>query len=151
MCAEDAGKETDRIEMQTFLPYNTYAESARCLDPSRLGNQAYRECKTLVNGGWRNHPASKMWRGYERELCLYALACLTELMVRGRYYPTHIEFFKNKMKMFADRGKPAWLGDERLHASHRSNLLRKNKEYYSQFGWKEPDNLEYYWPIERVT
>jgi hypothetical protein len=44
-----------------------------------------------------------------------------------------------------DNFKPHWLGDEELHASHRSNLLRKDKEYYSKFGWLEPDNLEYKW------
>jgi len=43
---------------------------------------------------------------------------------------------------------PRWLGDEKLHASHRSNLLRKNPEWYSKFGWKEPNNLPYVWVKE---
>jgi hypothetical protein len=41
---------------------------------------------------------------------------------------------------------PPWLGDERLHASHRSNLLRKDPEHYGQFEWTEPDDLPYWWP-----
>ena len=41
-----------------------------------------------------------------------------------------------------------WLGNDIFHASHRSNLLRKMPEYYSEFGWKEPDNLPYYWPVQ---
>ena len=47
--------------MQTFLPYPDFAKSARVLDPSRLGNQFYREGLTLLRGKWPNHPASKMW------------------------------------------------------------------------------------------
>jgi geranylgeranyl diphosphate synthase type I len=39
-----------------------------------------------------------------------------------------------------------WLGDKKFHASHRSNLLRKDSKYYSQFKWSEPNNLEYVWP-----
>jgi hypothetical protein len=42
---------------------------------------------------------------------------------------------------------PAWIGDDRVHASHRSNLLRKNPAYYAAHGWTEPDNIEYYWPV----
>ena len=132
--------------MQTFLPYPNYSKSASVLDDKRLGNQAYRECKTLVNGKWRNHPASKMWKGYERELCLYALACLGELKRRRRYYPRHIQYFQLRAMRFPRTGKPPWLGDPAFHASHRSNLLRKDPKHYGQFGWKEPDNLPYVWP-----
>ena len=42
---------------------------------------------------------------------------------------------------------PPWLGDDRVHASHRSNLLRKDLEYYSKYKWKEPIDMEYYWAI----
>lgn len=41
---------------------------------------------------------------------------------------------------------PTWLGDPAFHASHRSNLLRKDFLHYAQFGWTEPPNLEYVWP-----
>ena len=70
--------------MQTFLPYADFAKSAGCLDDLRLGNQCYRETKTLLNGGWQNHPASKMWRGYEYSLCEYGKALARELSLRGR-------------------------------------------------------------------
>ena len=46
---------------------------------------------------------------------------------------------------------PHWLGYEPFHASHRSNLLRKDAEYYSQFGWTEPDNLPYIWGDNYAT
>ena len=45
---------------------------------------------------------------------------------------------------------PVWFGYEPFHASHRSNLLRKNSEYYGQFGWEEKDDLPYLWPIDKA-
>ena len=40
---------------------------------------------------------------------------------------------------------PPWLGDERVHASHRSNLLRKDKDFYSKYNWSESNDMPYYW------
>ena len=40
---------------------------------------------------------------------------------------------------------PHWLGDVRFHSSHRANLLRKDYEYYSQFGWTENPKSPYVW------
>jgi len=135
--------------MQTFVISGdpTYEESAEVLDLTRLGNQAYREGRTLINGGWPNHPASKMWRGYEHALARYCLACLRELWRRGRKYPEHIKFFLYKTAVLQNTGNPPWLGDERVHASHRSNLMRKNYEHYSRFGWTETTDMPYYWPV----
>ena len=41
---------------------------------------------------------------------------------------------------------PPWFGDEAFHRSHRSNLLRKEPQWYGQFGWTEPADLAYEWP-----
>lgn len=42
---------------------------------------------------------------------------------------------------------PHWLGNPQLHASHRSNLLRKDYEWYRHFNWTEVGTqLEYYYP-----
>lgn len=138
--------------MQTFLPYPDFDKSAHCIDPSRLGNQVYREGKTLVKGGWPNHPASKMWKGYGIALAEYCLACLRELTARGRNYPTHIEYFTE----IRNRGEivlPPWVGDDRLHSSHRAALLFKKPEWYGKFGWNESPivpnengKLPYFWP-----
>jgi hypothetical protein len=59
--------------------------------------------------------------------------------------------YNNTMAMFKPRlgesyPDPPWLGDEAVHASHRSNLLRKNPTHYGQFGWEESTDLEYVWP-----
>ena len=133
--------------MQTFLPLPDYYESMKCLDKSRLGNQVWREGITLIRGKWPNHPASKMWRGHEYHLGLYLLAGLKVLRERsGKDYIDLEKKIKVEMEKFRNTGRPSWVGDKKFHASHKSNLLRKNREYYSQFGWTEPDDLPYVWP-----
>lgn len=129
--------------MQTFLPYPDFRESAACLDRLRLGNQR-NEALTLleslwVGNGWSKHAASKMWSGYEDALSLYYNIVIDEWESRG---------YKNNMQRIEVPvcEMPWWLGNENFHAAHRSNLLRKNPEHYSQFGWKEPLDLPYVWP-----
>lgn len=141
--------------MQVFLPYPSYEKSVSVLDKKRLGNQIYRECLTLIRGGWSNHPCSKMWfPKYTHSLAQYALCGLDELKLRGRDYPHHRRTFLDIFYNSLDTGTPPWVGDDKFHASHRRALLYKNKEWYSQFGWtEEPDvpnedgKLNYYWPV----
>jgi hypothetical protein len=114
------------------------------LDWRRLGKQrveARQILKTLiVGGGWINHPAVKMWRGYESALIAYSNAAIMEWLRRG---------YRNTMEILPVECwlSPPWLGDLRFHASHRSNLLRKDPRYYGQFGWSEAPDLPYYWPV----
>jgi hypothetical protein len=44
-----------------------------------------------------------------------------------------------------DNFLPDWIGDDRVHASHRSNLLRKDYDFYSQYNWTEPTDIQYHW------
>jgi hypothetical protein len=45
-----------------------------------------------------------------------------------------------------DSELPAWLGDDRLHRSHRSSLVRKDPSFYApRFPDADPD-LPYFWP-----
>lgn len=137
--------------MQTFLPYPSFQASVSVLDKKRLGNQIYREALTLIRGGWKNHPASKMWRGFEWHLASYALHGLVELKKRkaiaDHLIRKHAETFINIQSEHKDNGLPPWIGDDRFHASHRSNLLRKDPEWYGQFGWTESHDLPYVWPV----
>lgn len=142
--------------MQTFLPSPSYSESARILDYRRLGKQRVETKQILLamsktSGGWVNHPATKMWRGYEVELCQYGLHMCCEWVRRG-YKDTLGEFFMDSLWQYESDGRtlalPPWMGDERIHASHRSNLLRKDREFYSQYGWAEPDDMPYIWPVQ---
>jgi hypothetical protein len=137
--------------MQTFLPFETFSDSMLHIDNKRLGNQVYREGLTLLGGGWKNHPASKMWRGFECALAHYCLRGAMEMVARN-YWKDEvctrwITYFQDKTAELEDTGNPPWLGDGRLHASHRANLLRKDPEYYGKFGWSESPDMEYYWPV----
>lgn len=129
--------------MQTFLPYPDFKKSLQVLDSRRLGKQrveAYQIIRAIkYGGGWRHHPAIKMWRGNVNALKLYYNLSLEEWVRRG---------YKNRMKKMRIHGKivyPAWFGKNDFHASHRSNLLRKDITYYSNYGWTEPPNLPYNW------
>lgn len=132
--------------MQTFLPLPSLRESLLTLDKKRLGNQVYREALTLLNGGWFNHPASKMWRGYERGLIEYILEGVRVLEERGGNFDWLKDDVMSRPEFKNDLVLPPWFGDDRLHSSHRSNLLRKDFEYYSQFCWTEVPGMPYYWP-----
>lgn len=131
--------------MQTFLPYASFEESARVLDSRRLGKQLV-ECDQILRAladssyGWQNHPAVRMWRGYSRALQQYMNMILYEWAIVRGYRSSYT------MHEVALYEPPPWLGDERFHAAHRSNLLRKNPEWYGKFGWTESPDLPYVWP-----
>ena len=66
--------------MQTFLPYPNLSKSLKTLDRQRLGKQrveAFQILNILLERtdrkGWKNHPAVKMWSGYENALKLYLI------------------------------------------------------------------------------
>lgn len=140
--------------MQTFLPYASFIESAKCLDYRRLGKQRV-EAKQIIqaiekgSGGWFNHPAVQQWIGYVPYLCDYAEEVCGEWISRG-YVDNLINWFQNKQEEYLRLGdpysEPSWLGNEKYHSSHRSNLLRKDPIYYAKFNWAESANLPYYWP-----
>jgi hypothetical protein len=139
--------------MQTFLPYDDFDKSLKCLDYRRLGKQRVEafqiinvlegKAKKNKNGkvAWENHPAVLMWKGYKKALELYYNTTILEWERRG---------YKNNMQLIVTENivLPPWFGNELFHASHRSNLLRKDPVYYSQFGWKESPDLEYVWPTK---
>jgi hypothetical protein len=109
--------------VQVFLPDKDFVRSVQSLDPTRLGNQIYREAKTLLAGGWKNHPCAKMWSEYKPALAVYCLCGLAELSRRGKDYTKHCDFFKTYLTPQIDM--PPWLGNEKLHKSHRRALLLK--------------------------
>ena len=121
--------------------------SLQCLDTKRLGKQRV-EAKQLVNAirgdgsaGWSNHPCARMWSGHVEALKHYHNLAILTWIERG---------YKNTMPLFLVDHKnmilPPWFGDPAFHASHRSNLLRKDPIHCGQFGWSESPDLEYVWP-----
>lgn len=139
--------------MQTFLPYASFADSMGVLDPKRLGNQVYREGITLLRGGWPNHPAAKMWRGYEDALVRYLWAGVNELELRGRDYSDRPWWHELRARLKHGVEMPPWLGDEAIHASHRGVLMYKQPEWYGQFFDDDPiaptpdGKMNYVWPV----
>jgi hypothetical protein len=91
--------------------------------------------------GWRHHPVVKMWEGYKDALKEYKNAMIIEWINRG---------YKNNMSIdnvALNIDYPPWLGNDELHASHRSNLLQKDFEYYSQYNWEEEPGRDYIWIV----
>lgn len=139
--------------MQTFLPYADFAKSAEALDYRRLGKQRVEAfqlliaiddpwaCECLIpSKAWKNHPAAIMWRGHNEALRLYMNVMIREWVKRG---------YINNMLLAPCQNiqMPSWIGNESFHASHRANLLRKNVEFYSQYGWTEDPTMPYLWPV----
>lgn len=145
--------------MQTFLPYPSFKDSATVLDRQRLGKQRI-EVLQLVHShisptGWSNHHASMMWRGHTLSLIDYGIAVCDEWIRRG-YNDSTRDKLVTMIEVLACQPKPTWIdtadppwwmGDDAFHASHRSNLLRKDPVHYGRFGWYEPTTLSYLWPL----
>ena len=90
-----------------------------------------------------------MWKGYERLLEHYMNWCIIELVKRGykntmlicTHYDTQKTLFHIRKYKY-----PSWWGSK-IHNTHRAALLAKDYDYYSQFGWTEKPEINYYWPI----
>lgn len=162
--------------MQTFVPLTeSFEDVAKVLDRQRLNKQALEGWQILMTlleldpqgnhripKGWVNHPAVKMWRGHEMALYRYIQAMVDEWISRG-YKSTIGDKAKSTMMTAMSAGfdlvsdNPSWMRDSQafrdVASSHRTALLNKNYEWYSQFGWEEdrgfrPETYEYIWPVE---
>ena len=156
------------LAVQTFLPYPDFDASAQVLDDLRLGKQRV-ECLQIMHvliglrwnatlgvieeftpRGWCNHPAVLMWIGCEGALLDYQRSVCAVWASRGfrdTCYPKSVGL----MARWRDDGgtglaSPAWLGDEELHRSHQSNLIRKDPDIYRPLFPGVPDDLPYVWP-----
>ncbi|MCU1437948.1 MAG: hypothetical protein JWP66_1035 [Naasia sp.] len=145
--------------MQTFLPYPSFADSAAVLDTARLGKQRVEtlqilRASLLPSYGWQSHPVTQMWRGHVPALTAYGLATIDAWEQQG-----HIDSTRHLIEEFAPevvgveqdelaaRGLlPPWIGNEYVHRSHRSNLIRKAPEFYGPLFPGTPADLDYVWP-----
>lgn len=145
--------------MQTFLPYSDFARSAYELDNKRLGKQRVETLQILnalriPNYGWKNHPAVRMWVGYEYLLTVYGKAMCGEWVRRG-FSDTcwmKIDAIQRDIVTYPpskyERRSPWWLHDERLTRSHQSNLIRKDPAHYRPLFPGVPDDIPYFWPTK---
>jgi hypothetical protein len=152
--------------VQTFLPYPDFERTARLLDQRRLGRQRVEAMQlfnalTVPGHGYRHHPAAKMWQGYEEGLVRYALT-MCDVWTELGYQDTvaekitghlrdrlGVERVRTEAQLRRAKRLPPWIGDERFHRAHRSNLLRKDPEHYGRY-FDEPDDLEYVWPSKEA-
>jgi Pyrimidine dimer DNA glycosylase len=149
--------------MQTFLPYPDFGSSARALDPKRLGKQRVEAIQVLrgltrATYGWRHHPAVKMWAGYEEALVRYGLDVCAVWCATGRADTCAATLaadlaaacgtttIRTQGELATAGDLPPWLGEEELHRSHRSALLRKDRAFYHLLFSDVPDDLPYVWP-----
>jgi hypothetical protein len=145
--------------MQTFIPRPDFEQVAKELDYRRLGKQrveAMQILKVLLGQGrvlkngqlaWQNHPAVQMWKGFEGALAMYGVAICTEWKRRG-YKDTVEDKIRGMIEPTSDL--PYWMGDEALHRSHQSNLVRKFPVFYSVHYPDVPSDLPYVWPTKEV-
>lgn len=143
--------------MQTFAPYGDPHAVARVLDRGRLGKQRV-ECLQILNTlvgntkGWSDHPAVRMWRGYEFALVRYGMAMCSAWTAKG-YADTCKGKMLERVKHIGGelavmtQPYPDWLDDPRVHESHRSNLIRKDPAYYGKMWPLVVPTLPYYWPV----
>ena len=153
--------------MQTFLPSPNAITSARILDSKRLNKQIL-ECYQILNvlsgksptGGWRNHPAVLMWKGYERGLWQYVQAMIREAKLRGiRTENNEANLNKLKDQCWESWGStpPSFWEDTnklmRVITTHRASLFDKDPAHYVKFGYakyslyNQPccSTCKYYW------
>jgi hypothetical protein len=167
--------------MQTFIPHQTFAGSARVLDDQRLGKQRIEASQilgvlvkrewsqdeqrfvTMMPLGtvaWGSHPAVLMWQGAERGLLRYIDAMCAEWRRRGHH--DHIQ--ERVLTIFNEvpaesKSVPDWLDGDEVCSSHRAVLLGKDYHHYSQFGWLEKPAVKdsvtgrwpYVWPVSSTA
>lgn len=137
--------------MQIFLPYADFKKSLTTLDNKRLGKQRVETYQIIsaitrrpkLDGnpykGWLNHPCTVMWKNHLPALKQYLNYSIMEWIERG---------FKNTMEFEISNEEivvPNFVGNERFHSSHRANLLKKEPEFYNQYGWTENPQDPYVW------
>ena len=153
--------------MQTFLPYADFERSARVLDAKRLGKQRVETIQivralTVPGYGWGNHPAVLMWKGFEEALGRYGFVCCdvwTELgfgdtcavTIATDLRRSGVTQVRTQDELTAAGALPPWLGDEAVHLSHQSALVRKDPALYRPLFPQVPDDLPYHWPVRSAA
>lgn len=143
--------------MQTFVPINSFSQSAEVMDLQRLGKQIIESQQifkslSIPSYGWKQHPAVKMWRGHRGALLNYTTAFHNEWkMRRGKDHGGYLNLLKIAEEHFVGSSEyemPKWWGLHKVHESHQSNLVRKSPDHYRKYFPSVPDDLDYLWPVK---
>ena len=153
--------------MQTFLPYSDFDQCAMVLYSKRLNKQLLegRQILSALAGqtaGWRNHPATKMWRGSELVLYSYLNAIAKECYTRGIRFKKNLDAIDQTIDVYFQgvehNNRPFWMKDQtmlsRINTTHQANLYRKDSYEYAIFQSAYDDPLNdpccetclYFWP-----
>lgn len=92
------------------------------------------------------HPATKMWIGYVAALKVYTNTMLLTVLRNKTHNVVVFGPYDIQERHAGPIEYPPWLGDEQVHTSHKSRLLTKDYDFYSQYGWRVPKDLDYVWP-----
>lgn len=154
--------------MQVFLPESNFAKCAEVLDTKRLVKQLLegRQIMNVLSGestskGWANHPAVRMFEGYEQTLYSYLSAIRFEMQKRGYKWEKNwavIQDLYNRHFSREIQSIPFWMSDEKLFTrvvvTHRGRLWEKDPIHYSDYSPEGavfmefvccPDKCTYYW------
>ena len=129
--------------MQTFLPYENFADCAECLDYRRLGKQRVEAWQILqacegLTKAWSTVPITLAWKGYEAALARYGKAMCDEWMKRGFRDNMRIRFagYVGTPTMPRVLEDPPWVSCEAIHRQYKEVLITKNREVYGEI-WPE--------------
>lgn len=147
--------------MQTFLPYPSFTQSAHVLDKKRGWKQVV-ETAQIINvlegkkTAWINHPAVKMWVGYENALKLYFndFLYVTQYKhnINTKYKTFDLEIVQDEKHpwMFSPKPEmPWWIGDVNFHRGMRARLIEKDRNFYLPL-FPEDEGFndgKYFWPV----
>lgn len=152
-------------EYFSWLPYANFQQTFECLDDYRLGRQMF-EAGAIVDdllgvgsSRWKKHLCARMWKGYESALGLYYSLSIREMHVRKYrtlavpvydfyhgYTTATLHYAAKKFLPLSEIVYPPWLGDERLHSSHRAGLLKLEPKFYAQHEWTESLETPIFYP-----
>ena len=128
----------------TGLAFPNAREIAAGHEPGRIFDRGPKRA-------WQRHPAALMWSQDVFGLVCYQRATCAEWANRG-HKDTCLEKTEALLDEFSQRRTfslsewPNWWGDERVHDSHKANLVRKDPGLYGPM-WYDVEPAEgYFWP-----
>lgn len=140
-----------------FLPYPDYQKTAAALAEVTLNHEIFAICELMecVHQTERSQEVDvdsrllSAWQGHEVSLIELGLTCLDEFAKRGKQL-----LIRERMAWHMDCAtsgefsmeKPAWVGDDDIHTSHKAKLIRDVPEYYLEKFPGVDANLSVVWP-----
>lgn len=144
--------------------------SARDLDDKRLFKQVV-EAKQIAMWYFEdavfpgNHPATKMWSGYEHYLLNYGAVMAGEVCRRNdtmtakqrgaalemmTWFAAHQKQFREDFPEIKATA-PDWFKSKEFILSHRANLVRKDEAYYGRLFPTVDPVRPYLWPLRGLS